>query len=62
MSTLPKIGSRVLVRFGTQTVEAEVIDAYDNGYGPQVMVSIMLEGSDEPLTPTFDADFVELAA
>lgn len=62
MSTLPKIGSRVRVQFGRITVEGEVIDAYDSGYGPQVRVSILLWGSDEPITPTFDADAVELAA
>jgi len=62
VSTLPAIGSRVRVPFGLGTVEGEVIDAYDSGYGPQVMVSILLEGSDEPITPTFRAEAVELAA
>ena len=62
MSKLPAIGSRVRVPFGLDTVEAEVIDAYDSGFGPQVMVSILLEGSDEPITPTFRAEAVKLAA
>ena len=62
MGKLPTIGSRVRVPFGLDTVEAEVINAYDSGFGPQVMVSILLWGSDEPLTPTFDAEVVELAA
>jgi hypothetical protein len=52
----------VRVPWGRGTVEGEVINAYDSGFGPQVMVSILLEGSDEPITPTFDADSVELAA
>jgi hypothetical protein len=62
VSTLPAIGSRVRVPWGRGTVEGEVINAYDSGFGPQVMVSILLEGSDELITPTFDADSVELAA
>lgn len=62
MKGLPAIGSRVRVRFGDVTVEGEVINAYDSGFGPQVMVSILLEGSDEPITPTYDARAVELAA
>jgi hypothetical protein len=62
VSTLPKIGARVLVPWGQGTVEGEVINAYDSGFGPQVMVSILLGGSDEPITPTFRAEAVELAA
>jgi hypothetical protein len=62
MSKLPAIGSRVRVPFGRQMVEAEVIDAYDSGFGPQVRVSILLWGSDEPITATFRGEAVELAA
>jgi hypothetical protein len=62
VTKLPAIGSRVRVPFGRLMVEGEVINAYDSGFGPQVMVSILLEGSDEPITPTFDAEAVELAA
>jgi hypothetical protein len=62
VSTLPAIGSRVRVPWGLGTVEGEVIDAYDSGYGPQVRVAIVLEGSDEAITPTFRAGTVELAA
>ena len=40
MSALPAIGARVRVLWGLSAVEGEVIDAYDSGYGPQVMVSI----------------------
>jgi hypothetical protein len=48
--------------YGRIPVEGEVIDAYDSGYGPQVMVSILLGGTDEPITPTFRAEAVELVA
>lgn len=62
MSTLPTIGSRVRIQMGRTTVEGEVIDAWDSGYGPRVMVSILLEGTDEPVTHTYDAGSVELVA
>ena len=62
MSKLPANGSRVRVPFGRQMVEGEVIDAYDSGYGPQGMLSILLEGCDEPITPTFDAEAAEPVA
>ena len=62
MSRLPAIGSRVRVPWGRGTVEGEVVDAYDSGFGKQVIVAVTLEGSDQPLTATFRADAVELAA
>ena len=62
MSTLPPVGSHVRVRWGLYTVDGEVIDAYDSGFGKRVVVSVLLEGSDEPLTATFRAEVVELAA
>jgi hypothetical protein len=62
VSTLPPIGSRVRVPWGPGTVEGEVIDTYDSGFGRQVIVMVILEGSDQPLTATFRADAVELAA
>lgn len=63
MNTLPPIGSRVRVQFGRMTVEGEVVNAYDSGFGPQVMVSILLGNpGDEPVTPTFSAEAVELVA
>jgi hypothetical protein len=43
-------------------VAGEVIDTYDSGFGKQVIVMVILEGSDQPLTATFRADAVELAA
>jgi len=62
VSTLPPIGSRVRVPWGLGTVAGEVIDTYDSGFGKQVIVMVILEGSDQPLTATFRADAVELAA
>lgn len=62
MSALPAIGSRVRVPWGVGTIEGEVINAYDSGFGGQVRVSILLGGTDEPITPTFDAESVELVA
>jgi hypothetical protein len=62
VSTLPAIGSRVRVPWGLGTVEGEVVDAYDSGFGKQVIVAVILEGSDQQLTATFRADAVELAA
>ena len=62
MSTLPAIGSHVRVPWGLGTAEGTVVDAYDSGFGKQVVVAVLLEGSDEPLTTTFRADAVELAA
>jgi hypothetical protein len=47
---------------GLAIVEGEVVDAYDSGFGKQVIVAVMLEGSDQPLTATFRAEAVELAA
>jgi hypothetical protein len=44
------------------TVDGEVLDAYDSGFGKQVVVSVTLAGSDEPVTATFHAEAVELAA
>jgi hypothetical protein len=52
----------VRVPWGLATVEGEVVDAYDSGFGKQVIVAVILEGSDQPLTATFRADAVELAA
>lgn len=62
MSRLPAIGSRVRVPWGRGTVEGEVVGAYDSGFGGQVIVAVTLEGGDEPLTATFRAEAVELAA
>jgi hypothetical protein len=62
VSTLPAIGSRVRVPWGLAIVEGEVVDAYDSGFGKQVIVAVILEGSDQLLTATFRADAVELAA
>jgi hypothetical protein len=52
----------VRVPWGLAIVEGEVVDAYDSGFGKQVIVAVMLEGSDQPLTATFRAEAVELAA
>jgi hypothetical protein len=38
VSTLPKIGARVRVPWGLTTVEGEVVNAYDSGFGGQVGV------------------------
>lgn len=62
MSTLPAVGSHVRVQWSFDTVEGEVVDAYDSGFGKRVVVSVTLEGSDEPVTATFRAEAVELAA
>lgn len=62
MSRLPKIGTRVRVHWGRTPVEGVVVDAYDSGFGKQVVVAVNLEGVDEPLTATFRAEEVELAA
>ena len=62
MSALPAIGSHVRVPWGLDTVEGEVVDAYDSGFGQQVIVAVTLEGSDEPLTATFRGDAVDLVA
>ncbi|MGH3245528.1 MAG: hypothetical protein ACRDOI_04835 [Trebonia sp.] len=62
MSTMPAIGSRVRVPWGRETVEGEVVEAYDSGFGKQVVVEVILEGCDQPLTATFRAEAVELAA
>jgi hypothetical protein len=59
VNKLPKIGSRVRVPFGRDTVEAEVLNSYDSGFGGQVMVSFLLGGTDEPMTPTFSVESVE---
>ena len=50
------------VNCGLATVEGKVTDAYGSGFGKQVIVAVILEGSDQPLTATFRADAVELAA
>jgi hypothetical protein len=60
--TLPTIGSRVRVPWGRGTVEGEVVEAYDSGFGAQVVVAVILEGSDQPLTATFRADAAEHAS
>jgi hypothetical protein len=52
----------VRVPWGLSIVEGEVVDAYDSGFGKQVIVAVTLEGSDQPVTVTFRADAVELAA
>jgi hypothetical protein len=52
----------VRVQWGFNTVDGEVVDAYDSGFGKQVVVSVLLEGSNEPVTATFRAEAVELAA
>lgn len=62
MSKLPKVGSRVRVRFGRNIVEGTVLDAYDIGFGGQVTVALELESVDEPFTAIFHAESVQLAA
>jgi primosomal protein N' len=62
VSSLPAIGSRVRVPWGRGNVEGEVVETYDSGFGAQVVVAVILEGSDQPLTATFRAGAVELAA
>jgi hypothetical protein len=62
MSKLPAFGSRVRVPWGLTTVEGEVVGGYDSAIGKQVIVAVILEGGDEPLTATFRAEAVELAA
>jgi hypothetical protein len=59
VNKLPAIGSRVRVMYGRIPVEGEVINAYDSGFGGQVMISILLGGTDEPVTPTFSVESVE---
>ena len=62
MSTLPAVGSHVRVRWGFDIVKGEVVDVYDSGFGKQVVFSVILEGSNEPVTATFCTGAVELAA
>ena len=62
MSTLPAIGTHVRVPWGAGSAEGDVVDAYDSGFGGQVVVAVLLEGVDEPMTVTFHASAVELAA
>jgi hypothetical protein len=62
MSTLPAIGAHVRVPWGAGSAEGDVVDVYDSGFGGQVVVAVVLEGSDEPMTVTFRASAVELAA
>ncbi len=51
MSTLPAIGTHVRVPWGAGSAEGDVVDAYDSGFGAQVV----LKGVDEPMTVTFRA-------
>jgi hypothetical protein len=51
----------VRVPWGLGTAEGEVVDAYESGIGKQVVVAVLIEGSDQTLTVTFRADDVELA-
>ena len=62
MSTLPAIGAHVRVPWGAGSAEGDVVDTYDSGFGGQVVVAVLLEGNDEPMTVTFRASAVELAA
>ena len=55
-------GQCACLRHGLGTVEGVVIDTYDSGFGKQVIVTLILRGSDKPLTATARADAVELAA
>jgi hypothetical protein len=50
------------VQFGATPVEGTVLDAYDIGFGGQVMIALELTSVDEPFTVTYDVDAVELAA
>lgn len=62
MTTLPAIGAHVRVPWGAGSAEGDVVDAYDSGFGAQVVVAVLLDGNDEPMTVTFHAASVELAA
>jgi hypothetical protein len=62
MNTLPAIGTHVRVPWGAGCAEGDVVDAYDSGFGAQVVVAVALEGLDEPMTVTFHASAVEPAA
>jgi hypothetical protein len=62
VSVLPAVGSHVRVPWGLGTAEGEVVNAYDSGFGGQVVVSVALDGSDQTMTVTVRADVVELAA
>jgi hypothetical protein len=61
VNILPVIGSHVRVPWGLDTAEGVVVDAYESGIGPQVVVAVQLEGSDATLTVTVPADLVEQA-
>jgi len=62
VSKLPRIGSRVRVRWGLGKAEGEVVDAYEGATGPYVRVAVELSGADDAiLTVTFPLDYVEAA-
>jgi hypothetical protein len=58
---MPGIGARVCVPWGLGSAVGDVVDAYDSGFGAQVVV-VALESNEEPMTVIFRASSVELAA
>jgi hypothetical protein len=47
MSTLPAVGSHVRVQWGFDTVEGDVVDAYDSGFGKRSGLTFAPEGGSE---------------
>lgn len=60
MQTLPAFGDRVLVPFGKDKAEADVLEV--STLGGWVTVAIHVEGSDEPLRSVFGLSDIEPAA
>jgi hypothetical protein len=61
VSKLPRIGTRVRVPWGIGTAEGEVVDAYDSGPGPRVLVEVDLSYPGSTLTVVFPLHQVEVA-
>jgi primosomal protein N' len=46
VTTHPGVGDRVRVPWGLDEVDGTVVEVYDSGLGPRVVVRVLLEGVD----------------
>ncbi|MGX7827692.1 hypothetical protein ACTG9Q_21650 [Actinokineospora sp. 24-640] len=57
-----RVGSRVLVPFGIHDLEAVVTRVSKVGSVVRVTVKLQIEGADEPFTPTFRSDEIQVVS
>jgi hypothetical protein len=61
MRTLPRVNDRVVLPWGSGTVEGSVVRVSKTSDQAYVTIDVLLEGTDEPLRVTYPVDLIEPA-